>query len=1163
MRNRPVAISGISESRVAPVAAHIQKEKNGHGLIIVSSQIRAKRLAADLSFFYDGSIHVIPEQEETFIRYDAGSREKLFDRMKALKALTSEEDCIVIAPVSAVMRRLVPHRMLLESKVRLVRGGTFEIVALKERLSAMGYEAMAMIDGRGQFSVRGSIVDIFTPDAEHPYRVEFFDDEIDSIRSFDIDTQRSIENLKEIVIFPSSEVLKQKELYEKASFRVEKEYTAGIRRLERQQSDKEKRISFSEREDAQQKSEYQEALVRLREKKAELAEYLRQGIHMLLMENYIHYFYEETETLWEYLPTDSVIMVDDPDRVHETIDLRLKEFREDFSVLLEKGYVVPEDFKLYLTKGEFLDLYQRSGVYLFTPFKKQIKGIEEYSALYSILSKQTPVFNGRMDLFESELKSYVKHGYQVTLVCSSSDRLENLEEFIRGIGLTGKVTLKQGELTSGIEFPEEKICYLRDEDIFGVQKRRNIRKKGEKSLGQKLQHFSDLKNGDYVVHENHGIGKFLGIEQLAVQGVKKDYLKIKYAGQDMLYVPVEQMDLVQKYIGSDESVPKINKLSGGEWKATKAKAKAAIAEMAQELLALSAARQLSPGHAFGADTVWQAEFEDSFPYQETEEQLRCVKEIKRDMERPVAMDRLLCGDVGFGKTEVAARALFKCLADGKQGAVLVPTTLLANQHYYTLKERFEQFPFTVEVLSRFRSEKQQKEILKKLADGSVDLVIGTHRLLSKDVKFKDLGLLVIDEEQRFGVQHKEALKMLRTNVDVLTLSATPIPRTLHMSLTGIKDMSIIEEPPEERYPVQTYVLEQDYALIKEIIERELGRGGQVYVVYNRVQGIHKIAAEISSLIPEAQVVVGHGQMSEHELERIMLDFINGETNVLVATTIIESGIDIPNVNTMIILHADRFGLSQLYQLRGRVGRSSRMAYAYLMYEKDKVLTEIAEKRLRAIKEFTEFGAGFKVAMRDLEIRGAGNLLGTAQHGHMMSVGYELYCKLVDDAVRALKGEIVNPDREETSVEISAAAYIPDRYIEDEVTKLAMYKRIAGIVSEEDEAELTDELIDRFGDLPRETENLMKISRIRSAAEALGIARIREESITVAGKPSNRVIFEFAEKCIIKPQMFSALTETYGPRILIHGGVKPFLRYTLSGSKKEKLSEILSVLESMR
>ena len=646
--------------------------------------------------------------------------------------------------------------------------------------------------------------------------------------------------------------------------------------------------------------------------------------------------------------SDGCIMIDDPDRIYETLDLRTREMKEDFQVLLERGQVIPKDTALLADRNDFLKVYEKKNVAVFTPFPKAVAGVSRFDQVYNLQSRQTLSFSGKMNVLETELKAYAKKGYRVTIVCSSKERLSNLQEFADRIGLSGKIRFEQGNLTSGIDLPTEKVCYISDRDIFATSKT-SRKKKRFKDKGQKIQSFADMRQGDFVVHENHGIGKFLGIEQLTVQGEKKDYIKIKYAGDDMLYVPVEQMDIVQKYIGNDAASPKLNKLSGGEWKATKAKAKAAIAVMAKDLIDLYAHRQMEKGHSFGKDTVWQQEFEDSFPYEETDDQLRSIEEIKRDMEKPFCMDRLLCGDVGFGKTEVAARALFKCVADGKQAAVLVPTTILANQHYYTLKERFENFPFKVDVLSRFRSEAQQKDTIDKLAKGQVDLVIGTHRLLSQDVKFQDLGLLVVDEEQRFGVEHKEKIKKLKKNVDVLTLSATPIPRTLNMSLTGIKDMSLIEEPPEERYPVQTYVLEQDDQLIKEIIERELGRGGQVYVVFNRVRGIQKIADRIEELVPEARVAVGHGQMNEHALEDVMLSFINGENNVLVATTIIESGIDIPNANTMIIMDSDRYGLSQLYQLRGRVGRSNRLAYAYLMYQKDKVLTEVAQKRLTAIR----------------------------------------------------------------------------------------------------------------------------------------------------------------------------------------------------------------------
>ena len=789
--------------------------------------------------------------------------------------------------------------------------------------------------------------------------------------------------------------------------------------------------------------------------------------------------------------------------------------------------------------------------YIFTPFVSTIKNVPFLKELVTVNCRQTPDFNGRLDVLKSELFGYIKRGYKVTIVCSSRERIENMGEFLIREKLDGKVMLKQGSITGGMEFPDKKICYIWEGDIFGSSHRR--RRKKKKSRGEQIKSFADVQEGDYVVHESHGIGKFMGIEQLVVQGVKKDYLKVKYAGEDSLYIPVDQLGMLQKYVGGEGNVPKLNKLSGSEWKNTKAKAKAAVTDMAYELIKVSAARMHEKGYAFSEDTVWQKEFEDSFPYEETEDQLRCIDEIKRDMERDVPMDRLLCGDVGFGKTEVAARALFKCVADGKQAAVLVPTTLLANQHYYTLKDRFEKFPFKVEMISRFRSAAQQKKILEGVEKGSVDLIIGTHRLLSDDVKFKDLGLLVIDEEQRFGVKHKEKIKQIKENVDVLTLSATPIPRTLHMSLSGIKDMSTLEEPPEDRYPVQTYVMEQDDFVICEAIEKELARGGQVYVLYNRVESINRVASEIESLVPEASVAVGHGKMGEHQLENIIMDFSAGEYDILVATTIIESGMDIPNVNTMIVLDADKFGLAQLYQLRGRVGRSGRMAYAYLTYRRDKNLSEIAEKRLRAIKEFTEFGSGFKIAMKDLERRGAGNLLGTEQSGHMLNVGYELYCKMLEEAVAKINGKDVMPDAEETAFSLPIPAIIPERYIENEVLRLQMYKKIAVIAGDEDEAEVIDELVDRFGDIPRDTMNLIKISKIRSMAGRLGIKEI--------SKQGYKIIFKLWDNVKLSESIMAGLISRYGSRMMVNGGKEPFIRLTVNENKEDSLKAIEKFLQT--
>ncbi len=1126
-----VNISGISESRVAPVAARISESSKGQTLIIAASPVRAARLAGDLSFFIDKKIYVMPQEEETFFRYEAKNHDVLVERLRILKALCSGEDCIVIAPALAAVKKLPPRRIYEEKVLKIQVGTELDTAEVKKQLSDMGYERYNIIDAQGQFAVRGDIIDIYTPDGALPYRIELFGNEVDAIRAFDPDTQRSLNNIESVEIYPASQFVNDRDIFSRAADKIRKEYGRQIKKYDKAgETDKkenlEKRLGY-------------------------ITEYIEKVNNVQMLENYLHYFYDDMQYLWDYM-TDGLIIADDPDRIYEALDLRDAERREDFRVLLERGQAVPYDYRIFSHKEDLYRIYERENVYVLTPFAKKIKGIETFAELHNVVSRQPVVFNGRLDMLVTELKSYIKKDYEITIVCSSSERVNNMREFLSREGLERKVSVKPGELTSGIDFPESRKVWISDADIFTGSRHKKRKKRIKSENTQQIKSFADIKKGDYIVHENHGIGRFMGIKQLTVNGEKKDYLHIKYAGEDMLYVPVEQMDIVQKYTGSDSAAPKINSLSGGEWKKTKAKAKAAVAEMAADLIELTAARQLEKGYAFGPDTPWQREFEDSFPYVETDDQLRCIAEIKADMEKPVAMERLLCGDVGFGKTEVAARALFKCVADGKQAAVLVPTTILANQHYYTLKDRFEKFPFKVDVLSRFKSDKEQEKTIEKLKNGQVDLVIGTHRLLSKDVSFKDLGLLVIDEEQRFGVKHKEAIKKLRKNVDVLTLSATPIPRTLHMSLTGIRDMSLIEEPPEDRLPVQTYVVEQEDDIIRDVIERELGRGGQVYVVFNRVQGIDMVASKISSLVPEASVATGHGQMNEVQLEKVMLGFIEGKTNVLVATTIIESGLDISNVNTIIVLDADRFGLSQLHQLRGRVGRSDKMAYAYLMYQPGKVLNEVAEKRLRAIREFTEFGSGFKVAMRDLEIRGAGNILGTAQHGHMMNIGYELYCKFVADAVKALQGEIVNDNKEETLVEIPVGAYIPDRYIEDETLKLHMYKKIAEVETEENEEDVIEELIDRFGDVPKQVMNLIRISRIRKLAADEFVSKVCVEN--------GRLVFYFGEKNRLRGPVLAALSEKYGMRIFFHGGVKPFMR--LTAEKSRWLDEALELLMTL-
>lgn len=1127
-----VSISGISDSSSAPIISRISKE--GQRLILVANQKRAKELALDLHFFSGKKPLILPSEERLFISYEARNRDDILNRLSILKSLASEEDVTVIATAAGIIKGLPPKSSFVESYLKLERGLEYQLNEIKEKLFSLGYEPAALVEEKSEFSIRGGILDIFPPNSNNPFRIEFFGDEIDSIRSFDKETQRSLDNLKELTVIQTRTILRDEHTFKKASETLEKAFNKQLKRLS-------------------EAGDHDRAVEKLNERKLELVEQLKSMLNVDLMENYLHYFYREQTYLWDYLRDDSEIFIEDPQRIYDHIDTLQREFKEDLEVLIERGFALPEDEKLVPRKENFFKIYNKTRTYVLTPFPKAIKGVDALEEVKNISARQMVSFNGRMELLEEQVKSYFKDQYTVHVVLSNEEKLENVKEFFTGRDLSHKIIFHQGILSSGVDFPDEKLCYITEKDIFGTSKKSSARKPKARSNKEKEAFFADLKTGDYVVHEHHGIGKFLGVVTLSVEKEYRDYLHIKYSGDAALYVPVDQMDIVQKYVGSEGVAPKINKLTGGEWKATKAKAKAAIAEMATEILEISAKRKLEPGYAFEKDTVWQKEFEDSFPYVETYDQLRAIEEIKGDMEESYPMDRLLCGDVGFGKTEVAARAIFKCLSEGKQAAVLVPTTILANQHYYTLKERFEQFPMKVEMMSRFRSESELKKIAEDISQGRIDLIIGTHRILSEDIKFKDLGLLVIDEEQRFGVGHKEKIKHLRANVDVLTLSATPIPRTLNMSLSGMKEMSVISEPPEDRLPVQTFVLEEDDSILQDIIMRELNRGGQVFVVYNRVRGIISVADRIRSLVKYAKVTVAHGQMNEHALEKIMLEFINGESDILVSTTIIETGIDIVNANTMIILDADNFGLSQLYQLRGRVGRSHRLAYTYLMHKKGKVLTEVAEKRLKAIRDFTEFGSGFKIAMRDLEIRGAGNILGPQQSGHMMNIGYELYCKLVDDAIKTLKGETVTERKETLSIDLVVTANIPSWYIAHEETKLRMYKKISLINDDQSLDDIFDELLDRFGDIPRETENLLLISYIRSISQDIGIKRIYE----LEGK----VMIAFEEDNLLKPLALIEVNEAFPHKVLIYGKKEPYLKLTTT--KQDKLKDVLKILKIIK
>ena len=1122
-----VSITGVSDSQSAPAAASIA-EKKGQSLIITATGTRAEKLAKDLSFFSSLPVYILPQEDSSLIRFEARSREGMLEKLRIKKCLARGEKCIVLASVCDALKKNPPAEVFRNTHLCIKTGDEIDPERLKDMLVSFGYERFSMTDAAGQFSVRGDIIDVFPAGESLPVRIELFDTQVDSIRSFYPDVQRSCENLREIDIYPAAEVTSDRKEIDKAKEKIKKEYAKALSVLK----DDESRKNLNSRLD------------RIIDNIDSLANVQSFSGHM-------QYIYEDMSMIWDYM-TDGCIMIDDPDRVYEMIKTKAGETSEDFDLLVSRGMAVPSDFEMCPSVNDYLNIY-RSGkdIYVFSPFAKRIKGVSEYTNLYNLRSRQPVVLSGNLDMLRNELEAYIRSGYETVIVCSSDEREKNMKEFLAGYGLD-RVRVESGELSAGIEYPEQKKVWISDADIFSGKKSGRKRKKKINS-DNRIKNFTEIRKGDYVVHENHGIGRFTGIEEITVEGDQKDYLKIEYAGKDCLYVPVEQMDIIQKYSADDSVTPKINSLGGGEWKKTKAKAKAAVNEMAEDLIELIAKRQEASGYAFGPDSEWQREFEDSFPYAETDDQLRCIQEIKADMEKPLCMDRLLCGDVGFGKTEVAARALFKCVADGKQAAVLVPTTILANQHYYTLKDRFERFPFKVDVLSRFKSAAEQKKTVERIKEGRVDLVIGTHRLLSEDVEFKDLGLLVIDEEQRFGVRHKERIKELKTNVDVLTLSATPIPRTLHMSLSGIRDMSVITEPPEERYPVQTYVTEQDDEIIRSVISRELDRGGQVYVVFNRVQGINSIAKKISDIVPGADVIVGHGKMDEKRLEKVMLDFTEGEYNVLVATTIIENGLDISNVNTIIVLDTDRLGLSQLYQLRGRVGRADRIAYAYFMYRPGKVLTQVAEKRLRAIREFTEFGSGFKIAMRDLEIRGAGNILGTSQSGHMANIGYELYCRFINDAVRRIRGEEVNEAREETKVEIQVSAYIPESYISDEALKLTMYRKIADIHTLEDEEDMIEELIDRFGDVPDQTLNLIKVSRIRKTAGECFASRIYESG--------GKVRIELSKDRKLNPEAVAGVMDALGKRVLFHGGTVPVI--IISSERKKRLDDVIRVLDILK
>ncbi len=1113
-------------------------------IIVTFNDIRAKDIYEDYKL-YDKNVMLYPAKDLIFYQADIHGNQLVKERMKALRRVMEGRPLTVVTTFDSLMAPQVPLSVLEEYVVSIGQQSSINERELAKRLVGMGYEKNYQVEAPGQFSIRGGIVDIFDLTEENPYRIELWGEEVESIRSFDILSQRSIEKLQSVSIYPATElVLSEKDLH------------SGMEKIEKE----------AEKCSGKFRQEFKtEEAHRLTVQVKELKEQVMEFHASANLESYIRYFYPETVSFMELFDKNkSCIFIDEPARVKEHADAVELEFRESMMHRLEKGYALPGQTDILFGAGEVAAKMGKSKMVTLAAMDRK-SPLFKAEKKFDIGAKSIASYNNSFEALLKDLKRYRKNGYRVLLLSGSRTRAKRLAQDLQGEDLTafysedpfreiqpGEVMTFYGRVLKGFEYPLIKFVVISESDIFGLEKKK--KKKRKKYEGQKIHDFAELKVGDYVVHENHGLGIYKGIEKVEVEKVVKDYIKIEYRDGGNLYILATGLDVIQKYASADGGKPKLNKLGTQEWSRTKSKVKGAVAEIAKDLVELYAIRQQKEGFVYGKDTVWQQEFEELFPYEETEDQLLAIADTKADMESTKIMDRLICGDVGYGKTEIAIRAAFKAVQEGKQVVYLVPTTILAQQHYNTFVQRMKDFPVRVDLLSRFRTGTEQKKTVEDLKKGFVDIVIGTHRVLSKDVVFKDLGLLIIDEEQRFGVAHKEKIKKLKDNVDVLTLTATPIPRTLHMSLIGIRDMSVLEEAPEDRLPIQTYVMEYNEEMVREAIIRELSRGGQVYYVYNRVHNIADMASKIAEFVPEANVAFAHGQMKEHELERIMYDFIDGSIDVLVSTTIIETGLDISNVNTMIIHDADNMGLSQLYQLRGRVGRSSRTAYAFLMYRRDKMLKEIAEKRLEAIREFTDLGSGFKIAMRDLEIRGAGNLLGARQHGHMQAVGYDMYCKMLNEAVKNLKGIHTEEDFN-TSVDLDVDAFIPPSYIVNEFQKLDIYKRIAGIENKGESEDMKEELLDRFGEIPKSVDNLLRIALIRVKAHKLYMPEVK-------GK-NEEIRFSLNRDAKIRVENIPALLEQY-PKLSFQPKGTPLFsfRYKKCGMVERDAEMLLAFTEEL-
>lgn len=1129
----PLAVTGCVDSQKGHFVANLG-ERSSCRLVVTWKEEKAREVYEDLSFFDRHALRY-PSKDILFYSADVHSNHTVAQRMKVLKKVMEGQPLTIVLCFDVLMEKMVPREDFWKQCLTIDHTSVIHTDDLRVRLVEMGYVSNGLVESPGEFSIRGDIVDIFPLTEESPVRLELWGEEVDSLRSFDMESQRSIENLDSIRIYPAAEIILPQEKIPEAIRRMKEEYVQQEKVFK-----------------AGKKRQEKERLRRMVEATEDELYALGTAAGS---ETLLSYFYDKPASLLDYLPEDTVIFVDEPHRVEEKGQTCEQEFSLSMQSRLEGGYVLPSQADLLYGHEETIAMMLKKPVILLSAM------IQQYALFRpvftsNIVSRSIYSYNNSFEQLIKDLENWRKENYQIMLMSASATRARRLAADIRDQGLLayfaedfereihpGEIMVTCGRLNSGFEYPTLHFVVLSEKDIFKERRQKQQKKKSQYS-GKKIQSLAEITIGDYVVHEKYGLGIYRGMEQIESDGVAKDYINIEYKDSSNLFIPASQLDIIQKYAGVGAKKPKLNKLGGNEWEKTKSRVRSQVQIAARDLVNLYAERQAREGYAYGPDTVWQTEFEELFPYEETEDQLTAIADTKRDMESHKIMDRLICGDVGYGKTEVAIRAAFKAVMESKQVVYLVPTTILAQQHYNSFVERMQHYPIKICMLSRFCTPKETKQIQDALKKGAMDIVIGTHKVLSKTIQYKNLGLLIIDEEQRFGVKQKEKIKQLKKDVDVLALSATPIPRTLHMSLAGIRDMSVLEIPPVDRRAVQTYVLEYNEEMIREAIERELAREGQVFYVYNRVNNIDSVAAEVQKLVPGAVVEFAHGQMGERQLEKIMMAFIHKEIDVLVSTTIIETGLDISNANTIIIHDAQNFGLSQLYQLRGRVGRSNRAAYAFLMYRRNSILKEEAEKRLKAIREFTDLGSGFKIAMRDLEIRGAGNLLGAEQSGHMESVGYDLYCKMLNDAVLQMKGEQKEEDTFETTVDLSLDAYIPAAYVGNESQKLELYKRIAVIENQEEYEDLTEELIDRYGDVPAPTLRLMDVALVKQQAHQAWIIAIEQKGTAIS--------FVMNARARVKVEEIDDFLKKFRGRMKIRAEVNPVFIYDPGEIPKKEL-----------